>query len=68
MGYHLNRLNEPVLIEVSKPLLTEIGIHHRLESCDEACKLQEGTEETPSQPRRKFVGKKMQKWQKGKLG
>ena len=33
MGYHLNRLDEPVLIAVSKPLLTEFGIHHRLESC-----------------------------------
>ena len=33
MGYHLNRLIEPVLIAVSKPLLTEFGIHHRLESC-----------------------------------
>ena len=35
MGYPLNRLDEPVLIAVSKPLLTEFGIHHRLESCDE---------------------------------
>ena len=34
MGYRLNRLDEPVFIEVSKPLLTEFGIHHRLESCD----------------------------------
>ena len=34
MGYHLNRLDEPVFIEVSKPLLTEFGIHYRLESCD----------------------------------
>ena len=33
MGYHLNRLDEPVFIAVSKPLLTEFGIHHRLESC-----------------------------------
>ena len=32
MGYRLNRLDEPVLIAVSKPLLTEFGIHHRLES------------------------------------
>ena len=31
MGYRLNRLDEPVLIAVSKPLLTEFGIH-RLES------------------------------------
>ena len=33
MGYRLNRLDEPVFIAVSKPLLTEFGIHHRLESC-----------------------------------
>ena len=33
MGYCLNRLDEPVLIAVSKPLLTEFGIHHILESC-----------------------------------
>ena len=33
MGYCLNRLDESVLIAVSKPLLTEFGIHHRLESC-----------------------------------
>ena len=33
MGYRLNRLDELVLIEVSKPLLTEFWIHHRLESC-----------------------------------
>ena len=33
MGYRLNRLDEPVLIAVSKPLLTEFGIRHRLESC-----------------------------------
>ena len=31
MGY---RLNEPVFIAVSKPLLTEFGIHLRLESCE----------------------------------
>ena len=31
MGYHLNRLDEPIL---SKPLLTEFGVHHRLESCE----------------------------------
>ena len=30
MGY---RLDEPFLIAVSKPLLTEFGIHQRLESC-----------------------------------
>ena len=33
MGYRLNRLDEPVFIAVSKPLPTEFGIHHRLESC-----------------------------------
>ena len=32
-GYHLNRLDEPIFIAVSKPLLTEFGIHLRLESC-----------------------------------
>ena len=32
MGYRLNRLDEPVFMAVSKPLLTEFGIHHRLES------------------------------------
>ena len=34
MGYRLNRLHEPVFMAVSKPLLTEFGIHHRLESCE----------------------------------
>ena len=33
MGYRLNRLDEPVFIAVSKPLLTEFDIHQRLESC-----------------------------------
>ena len=33
MGYRLNRLDEPVFMAVTKPLLTEFGIHHRLESC-----------------------------------
>ena len=33
MGYRLNRLDEPVFMAVSKPLLTEFGINHRLESC-----------------------------------
>ena len=33
MGYRLNRLDEPVFMAVSKPLLTEFGIHYRLESC-----------------------------------
>ena len=30
----LSRLDEPVLIAVSKSLLTEFGIHDILESCD----------------------------------
>ena len=30
MGYCLNRLDEPVFIAVSKPLLTELGIHHTI--------------------------------------
>ena len=34
MGYRLNRLDEPGFIAVLKPLLTEFGIHHRLESCE----------------------------------
>ena len=33
MGYRLNRLDEPVFMAVSKSLLTEFGIDHRLESC-----------------------------------
>ena len=33
MEYRLSRLDDPVNIAVSKPLLTEFGIHHRLESC-----------------------------------
>ena len=33
MGYRLNRLDEPVLIAVSRPLLTEFGIHYVLEGC-----------------------------------
>ena len=34
VGYHLNRLDEPVFMAVSKPMQTEFGIHHRLESCE----------------------------------
>ena len=34
MGYCLNRLDEPVVMAVPKPLLTEFGIHYRLESCE----------------------------------
>ena len=33
MGYRLNRLDEPVFMAVSKPMQTEFGIHHILESC-----------------------------------
>ena len=33
MGYRLNRLDEPVFVAVPKPMLTEFGIHQRLESC-----------------------------------
>ena len=33
MGLGLNRLDEPVFIEVLKPLQTEFGFNHRLESC-----------------------------------
>ena len=33
MGYRLNFLDEPVFMAVSKPMQTEFGIHHRLESC-----------------------------------
>ena len=33
MGYRLNRLDEHVFMAVSKPLLTEFGIYHRMESC-----------------------------------
>ena len=32
MGYHLNGLDKPVFMAVPKPLLTEFGIHYRLES------------------------------------
>ena len=35
MGYRLNRFDEPIFMAVSKPLLTECGIHHRLEICAE---------------------------------
>ena len=37
MGYCLNRLDEPVFMAVPKPLLTEFGIHYRLESCGLLC-------------------------------
>ena len=33
MGYRLNCLDETVFMAVPKPLLTEFGIHYRLESC-----------------------------------
>ena len=31
----MNRLDEPVLMAGPKPMWTEFGIHHRLESCEE---------------------------------
>ena len=34
MGYRFNCLDEPVLKAVAKPMLTEFGIHNRLESCE----------------------------------
>ena len=34
MGYRLNRLDEPVFMAGPKPMLTEVGIHHGLESCE----------------------------------
>ena len=34
VGHRLNCLDEPVLMAVPKPMLTEVGIHYRLESCD----------------------------------
>ena len=33
MGYRLNRLGETIFMAMSKPMLTEFGIHYRLESC-----------------------------------
>ena len=33
MGYCLNCLDEPIFMAVPKPMLTEFGIHYRLESC-----------------------------------
>ena len=36
MEYCLNRRDEPIFMAVSKPLLTEFGIHYRLESCANA--------------------------------
>ena len=33
VNYCWNRLDYPVFIAASKPLLTEFGIHDRLESC-----------------------------------
>ena len=34
MGHRLNHLDEPVFMAVPKPMLTEFGIHYRLESCE----------------------------------
>ena len=33
MGYRFSHLDEPVFIAVSNSMLTELGIHYRLESC-----------------------------------
>ena len=33
MGYRFNRLDEPVFMAGPKPMQTEFGIHHGLESC-----------------------------------
>ena len=35
MGCRLNRLDEPIFMVVPKPILTEFGIHPKLESCVE---------------------------------
>ena len=33
--YHWNHLDEPVFVAGPKPLLTEFGNYHRLESCEQ---------------------------------
>ena len=33
MGYRLNRLDEPDFMAGPNPMLTEFGIHHRVERC-----------------------------------
>ena len=38
MGYRLNCLDEPVIMAVPNPMLTEFGIHHGLESCADSHK------------------------------
>ena len=40
MGYHLNRLDEPVFIALSKPLLTEFHIDWRVVGAYQKCKVQ----------------------------
>ena len=35
VGYRLNHLDVPVFMAVPKPMLTEFGIHYRLESFGE---------------------------------
>ena len=37
MGYRLTRLDEPVLIAVPKPLLSEFGIHHKWRGVSPIC-------------------------------
>ena len=39
MGYHLNRLVEPVFMAGPKPMRTEFGIQQRLESCEMELKM-----------------------------
>ena len=50
MGYRLIGLDEPVLIPVSKPLLTEFDIHHRLESCELFSVVSKMTTAAPTEP------------------
>ena len=44
MGHCLNRLDEPVFIAVSKPMLTEFGIHYRLERCGHQSRFESHTQ------------------------
>ena len=46
MGYRSNRLDEPIFMAVPKPMLTELGIHHRLESCGKKVQRQVGNRKT----------------------
>ena len=53
VGYRLNRLDEPIFMAVSKPLLTESDIHHRLESCVPVRHVQGKINERPTPHHRK---------------